>query len=349
MRKSLRFVISRLLVSLLLVWSPAAAIVGSASAADTSQSACYGQQSCVPPEAPIDPPASQRANPQQAALDSLRRRAQRELDIASQRLARAERERKIAESRRLRFLQLAKVRRTRVNRLRERAASAQKRADAAERQMVHQRRRALEEVQAQRAAYGTVLIDWLASRATMFTAAVGFLLMAFFAAGWRSMIAWVAFRRTRGLDGATYSKALAVVATAVSGGAVAVSALSPMLNGALSAVAVPLIAAAVVLIGAITWRSTTVKVGTAGVPVALEGRRLFPGMAVVLTLVIGVGIALIGVLDGKPAEQHVAPRTAALARLAEPDATTHPTARVARMRTEAYRADRRARRAEGAY
>ena len=212
--------------------------------------------------------------------------------------------------------------------------------------MVDQRRRALEEVQAGRAAYSTELLNWFGSRASALSLAVWLLLMAFFAAGWAPMLGWLAFRRARGLDGATYAKALAVVAAGLAGGAAAVLALSPTLNGALSVAAVPVMAAAVVSIGLIAWRSATVKVGTGGGPAALAGRRLVPGIAVLLMLVTGLGIGLIGLMAGEPVEEPVAPRTAALARLAQPDPTARPTTRVARLRRAAERADRRARRAE---
>jgi hypothetical protein len=106
------------------------------------------------------------------------------------------------------------------------------------------------------------------------------------------------------------------------------------------------IAAGVVLTGVLAWSASTTKVGSAGVPVALAGRGLLPGMAVVLALVLGLGIGLIAILVGEPAERRVAPKTAALARLAEPDPTAHPTRRVARLRAEAKRADSHARRAE---
>jgi hypothetical protein len=180
----------------------------------------------------------------------------------------------------------------------------------------------------------------------MFTVSVWLLLMAFFAAGWQPMLGWLAFRRGRGLDGATYTKALAGVAVALAGGAAAVSALSPALNGALSPLAVPVLAAVVILMGLIAWRSTTIRADTTGVPMALADRRLVPGTAVVLTLVAGLGIGLIGLLAGEPDKEPVPRRTAALARLAQPDPTARPTMRVARLREQAERADLRARQAE---
>ena len=374
--------IRRLFLSLLLVWCLAAAIFGSASAADTSQSSCDHQQACPsdigshacgalsscpqrnepavpdqepiadPPgvpggsEVPVDSPGGQAAHPPQAALDGLRRRAQAKLDASQQRLARAERNRAIAANRRLRFLKLASLRRARADRLRKRAASAQKRADAAEEQMVDERQGALEEVQARRAAHSTELLNWFGSRVSTFTLAMWLLLMASFAAAWRPMLGWLAFRQARGLDGVTYAKAVAVVAAALAGSAAAVSALSPTLNGALSAAAVPMIAAAIILIGLIMWRAATLKAGTSGVSAALADRHLAPGVAVVLTLVTGLGVGVIGLLAKEPAEQPVPPRTAALARLAQPDPTARPTTHVARLRREAERADRRARRAE---
>ena len=211
--------------------------------------------------------------------------------------------------------------------------------------MVEERRDALEEVRARRAAYSTELLNWFGGRASAFAVAVWLLLMSFLAAGWRPMVGWLALRRARGLDAATYGKALVVVVATVAGGAAAVSALSPPLNDALSPLAVPVIAAGVGLLGLIAWRSSAVKAGSA-VPVGLANRRLVPGMAVVLTLVLGLGIGLMALLEGEPAEQPVAPKTAALARLAEPDPTARPTRRVARLRREAERAEGRARRAE---
>ncbi len=272
-------------------------------------------------------------------------RAQAQLRHARQRLARAESDRAIAASRRLRTLSLANLRRNQANHLRQRAAKAQKHADAAEKQMVDERRNALEQVQAQRAAYHTDLLNWLGHRAGAFAVAVSVLLIAFLAAGWRPMLAWLALRRARGLDGATYAKALAVAAATVALGAAAALGSSSALNGVRIPVAVPLIAAMVIVLGLTAWRSTAVRGGSAGLSPALAD-RLAPGMAVGLTLVIGLGIGLIGLLEGEPPEPRVAPKTAALARLAEPDPTAKPTKRVARLRRKADRADSRSRRAE---
>ena len=212
--------------------------------------------------------------------------------------------------------------------------------------MVDERENALEQVQARRAAYSTELLNWLGTRVSAFALAVWLLLMASLAAGWQPMLAWLAHRRAGGLNGATYAKVVAVAAATVAGGAVAASASTPTLNGVLAPVAVPVIAAMVMLLGLAAWRSTAVKVRSAGVPVALADRRLVPGTAVVLTLVTGLGIGLIGLAEGEPAEPRVAPRTAALARLAEPDPTAQPTKRVASLRRKADRADSRARRAD---
>jgi hypothetical protein len=338
-------VLRRLFLSLLLVWSLGVAACGSASAADQREipdSPDVAQGS----EVPVVPPVGQAAHPAQAAaLDTLRRRAQAKLDAAREGLARAERGRAMTANRQLRFLESANLRRARAKRLRERAARAQKQADAAERQMVRERRSALQEVQAQRAAHSTELLNWLGSRATMFTVSLWLLLMAFFAAGWQPMLGWLAFRRAIGLDRATYAKALAGLAVVLAGGAAAVSALSPALSGVLSPLAIPVIAAVVIAMGLIAWRSTTLRVGTTGVPMALTDRRVVPGVAVVLTLVAGLGIGLIGVLAGEPDKEPVPRRTAVLARLAQPDPTAHPTTRVARLHAKAERADRRARQA----
>ena len=240
---------------------------------------------------------------------------------------------------------MTSLRRNQANRLRRRAANAQDRANAAEKQMVDEREDALEQVQARRAAYNTELLTWFGNRASAFALAVWLLLMASLAAGWRPLLLWLALRRAGGLDGATYAKAVAVAAATVAGGAGAASAFSPTLNGALAPVAVPVIAAMVMLLGLTAWRSTAVKAGSAGVSPALADRRLVPGMAVVLTLVTGLGIGLIGLVQGEPPKPRVAPKTAALARLAEPDPTAHPTSRVAGLRGKADRADSRARRA----
>lgn len=363
--------IRRLLLALLLGCSLTAGSISSALAVDTPRS---GSRTCGAPGFPctepneprlpertvsptpdlpegagitVDPRAGRPPNrPQAAGLDGFRRRAQARLDVARRRLARAERLRAIAASRRLRELQLANARRARANRLRERAERAQRRADAAERQMVAERREAHRQVQARRAAHTTELLDWLGGRVSAFALSVWLLLMAFLAAGWRPVVGWLALRRARGLDRGTYAKALALAAATMAGGAAAISALSPTLDGALSPVAVPVIAAGVTSIGVIAWRSSTVSAGSTGVPVALAGRRAVPGMAVVLTLVLGLGIGLMGLLSEEPAEQRVAPKTAALARLAQPDPTANPTKRVARLRMRAERADRHARRAE---
>ena len=298
------------------------------------------------PESPIAPGAAQPDGRLRDAVDGYRRRAQAELDDVRRRLTRAQSDRAIAGSRRLRLLRLAGLRRNEANVLRRRAATAQKRVKTAEKQMVEARESALEEVRARRAAYSTELLNWLGSRASAFALAVWLLLMALLAAGWRPMLAWLAIRRAGGLDGAAYAKGVAVTAATVAGGAVAASAFSPALDPVLAPLAVPVIAAMVMLLGLTAWRSTAVRVGAEGVPVALADRRLVPGMAVVLTLVPGLGIGLIGLAEGEPAEPRVAAKTAALARLAEPDPTARPTKRVARLRREADGADSRARRAD---
>ncbi len=285
-------------------------------------------------------------DPQQELLDGYRMRAQAQLDHARRRLARAESDRAIAASRRLRVLSLANLHRTRANQLRQRAAKARKHADAAEKQMVDERKNALEQVQARRAAYHTDLLNWLGHRAGAFAVAVSVLLIAFLAAGWRPMLAWLAFRRAGGLDGATYAKALAVTAATVALGAAAALGSSSALSGVRTPVAVPVIAAMVIVLGLIAWRSTAVRAGSAGLSPALADRRLAPGMAVGVPLALGLGIGLLGLLEGEPAEPRVAPKTAALARLAEPDPTAQPTTRVARLRRKADRADSRSRRAE---
>ncbi len=69
-------------------------------------------------------------------------------------------------------------------------------------------------------------------------------------------------------------------------------------------------------------------------------------MATVLILVAGLGVGLIGFVQVKPAEPRIAPRTTALARLAEGDPTAKPTKRVDRLLKRAERADRESRRAE---
>jgi hypothetical protein len=328
-------VIQRLFLSLVLGWSIAAATFGSAFAAHAQE----------PPEVGIDPAPPPPASPPQANLDRSLRRAEARLDAARHRLARAERDRTIATSRQSRLLQLEGLRRTRANRLGERAARAQKRADAAEAQMVKERRDALEEVRVQRAAHSTELLNWLNGRVNAFVLALWLLLMAFLAAAWRPLVGWLALRRAGGLEGATYAKALAVAAAAVAGGAAA-AAYFTGLGGAFSPLAVPLIAAGVISIGLITWRASSVEAGSARAEVAVPDRRVVPGIAVVLALVMGLGIGLIGVLNVEPAERRVAAGTAALARLAEPDPTARPTPRVARLRREAERAAGLARRAQ---
>ena len=212
--------------------------------------------------------------------------------------------------------------------------------------MVDERRAALREVRAQRAAHSTEVLDWLGSRVSAFGLAVLLLLTAFLAAGWQPMVGWLALKRSGGLEAGTYAKAIAATAAAMAGGAAAVSTLSPVSQGALSPLAVPVIAAGVVFTGLLAWSASATKAGSAGVPVGLAGRRPLPGMAVVLALVVGLGIGLIAILVGEPAEERVAPKTAALARLAEPDPTARPTSHVARLRAEAKRADGLARRAE---
>jgi hypothetical protein len=208
--------------------------------------------------------------------------------------------------------------------------------------MVDRRREALEQVRAGRAAYNVELLNWFGNRASAFALAVWLLLMASLAAGWRPFLAWLALRRAGGLDGAGYAKAVVVAAVVVTGGAGAASALA----GLLAPVAFPLIAAMVVLLGLTAWRSTELRSGSDGVPKSPLDRRGGPGMAVVLTLVTGVGIGLIGFAESEPAEPRVAPRTAALARLAEPDPSARPTGGVTRLREKADRAEGSARRAE---
>jgi hypothetical protein len=212
--------------------------------------------------------------------------------------------------------------------------------------MVDQRRNALEQVHARRASYNAELLHWFGNRVSTLALAVWLLLMASLAAGWRPLLAWLALRRARGLDRAAYARAVAVAAATVAGGAAAASAFSPALAGVLAPMAFPVIAAIVMLLGLTAWRSAEVKGDAAGVPAALTGRRLGPGMAVVLTLVTGVGIGLIALAEGEPVEPRVPPKTAALARLAEPDPTARPTERVTRLREAADRADSRARQAD---
>jgi len=212
--------------------------------------------------------------------------------------------------------------------------------------MVGERRAALGDVRVRRATHSTELLDWLGRRISALGVAVSLLLMACLAAGWRPMVGWLALRRASGLNGVTYAKAIAVVAATAGGGAAVLSGLSTTSNGPLSPVSIPAIVAGVVLVGLIIWCASTLRVGSAGVPAGPAVRRLVPGMAVVLTLVMGLGIGLIGILEEQPAEQPVAPKTTALARLAEPDPTAHPTKHVVRLRREAERADARARRAE---
>ncbi len=212
--------------------------------------------------------------------------------------------------------------------------------------MVDERRNALQQVHARRASYNAELLNWFGNRARTLALAVWLLLMASLAAGWRPLLALLALRRARGLDRAVYARAVAVAAATVAGGAAVASALSPALAGVLAPMAFPVIAAIVMLLGLTAWRSTEVKGDAAGVPASLTDRRLGPGMAVVLTLVTGVGTGLIALAEGKPVEPRVPPKTAALARLAEPDPTARPTERVTRLREAVDRADSRARQAD---
>lgn len=359
----------RLLVSLLMGWC-LAAMFSSAPTAEAQHASRSASDTCgdsgPPCGHPSDPPLGESlsdppglsgppdlpqprddpAIPLQEQLDRSLRRAEGRLDDARRRLTHAESDRAVARGRRLRLLQMTDLRRKRASRLRRRAAAAQRRASAAEKQMVDERRNALEQVQAGRAAYNAELLDWFGSRVSALALAVWLLLMASLAACWRPLLAWLALRRARGLDRAVYARAVAVAAATVAGGAAAASAFSPALAGVLAPMAFPVIAAIVMLLGLTAWRSTEVKGDAAGVPAALTDRRLGPGVAVVLTLVTGVGTGLIALAEGEPVEPRVPPKTATLARLAEPDPTARPTERVTRLREAADRADSRARQAD---
>ena len=291
----------------------------------------------------MDPGVVLPATPPQAEPGGASRRAQEKLDSARERLARAERKREVAAGDQARYLQLARRRRARAILLRGRAARAQEQADAAEKQMVDERRNALQEVQARRSAHTMDVLDWLGSRTSAFVVSVLLLVMAFLAACWRPMVGWLALRRAGGLEPATYASALGVTAALLAGGAAAVV---PLTDGALSPFAAPVIALGVLLTGLMAWRWSTVTGSPAAAPAVKASGRVVPGTAVVLTLAAGLAIGLLGLLPGEPAERPVTPKTAALARLAQPDPTAHPTKRVARLRRRAEHADRLARRAE---
>ncbi len=212
--------------------------------------------------------------------------------------------------------------------------------------MVDERKDALERVQAQRAAYRAQLLDWFGNRAGAFALAAWLLLMAVMAAAWRPLLAWLALQRARGLDAASYAKAVVVGAASLAGGAAAAVALFATFNGVLAPVAVPVIAAMAMLLGLTAWHSTAATVRSGALRFRPTGRLLLPGMATGLTFLAGLGIGITGLLQEKPAEPRVSPRTAALARLAEDDPTASPTKRVARLRRRADRAAARSRRAE---
>jgi hypothetical protein len=212
--------------------------------------------------------------------------------------------------------------------------------------MIGERESALEHMQAERAAYRGELLAWLGNRAGAFALGTWLLLMAVLAAAWRPMVAWLALRRAGGLEAAGYTKAVAVAAASLAGGAAAVLALFASLKGMLAPLAVPVIAVIVPVLGLAAWHASAVRVGSGRFSPGLAGRRPVPGMATGLILLAGLGVGLIGFLQGKPAEPRIAPRTAALARLAEGDPTAKPTRRVARLLKRAERADGRSRRAE---
>lgn len=272
-------------------------------------------------------------------------RIQAARDRARRRLARAEHDRAFADGRRLRALALANVRRNRAHRLRQQATIAQRRANAAEDRMVAERESALEHVQAEREAYRAELLAWLGNRAGAFAIAAWLLLMAFLAAAWRPIVAWLALRRADGLERVRYTRAVAGSAASLAAGAAVALALFATLKGVLAPLVVPVVAVMVLLLGLAAWHASEVSVGSGRSSSGPGRRRAVPGMATGLTLIVGLGIGLLGFMQAKPAEPRIAPSTAGLARLAEGDPTANPTKRVARLQRWAARADDESRRA----
>ena len=325
------------------------ASIGSVSPAD-AQSGCHGCRypRGLPdvPEESIRPGTDAPSDARENQLDPYAMRAQPELDRARGRVARAESDRGLAEDRRLHALPLARLRSERANRLRQRAANAEKRAHAAEDRMVAERESSLEQVQTERAAYRAELLAWLGNRAGAFALAAWLLLMAVLAAAWRPMVAWLALRRAGGLEAQSYAKAVAVAAACLAAGAAAALALFATLRGVLAPLAVPVIAGMVFLLGLAAWHASAASVGSGRFSPGLARRRAVPGTVTGLTLVAGLGLGLLGFLQVKPAEPRIAPSTAALARLAQGDPTAKPTKHVAGLLETARRADRDSRRAE---